>query len=58
MYGYEITQKELNTQGELNITRGALYPALLEAEGLLDVEIEKWTTAYENIINSQETGEP
>lgn len=44
MYGYEITQKvkEL-TQGELAITEGALYPALhkLEAEGLLDVEVEK-----------------
>jgi PadR family transcriptional regulator, regulatory protein PadR len=42
MYGYEITQKvkEL-TKGELNITEGALYPALhkLEAEGLLDVEV-------------------
>lgn len=44
MYGYEITQrvKEL-TQGELNITEGALYPALhkLEADGMLDVEIAK-----------------
>jgi len=42
MYGYEITQKvkEL-TKGELNITEGALYPALhkLEADGLLEVEI-------------------
>ena len=42
MYGYEITQKvkEL-TKGELQITEGALYPALhkLEAEGLLDVEV-------------------
>ncbi len=44
MYGYEITQKvKAITQGELNITEGALYPALhkLEAEGLLEVEIEK-----------------
>ena len=44
MYGYEITQrvKEI-TKGELNITEGALYPALhkLEAEDLLDVEVEK-----------------
>lgn len=44
MYGYEITQrvKEL-TKGELKITEGALYPALhkLEADGLLDVEVEK-----------------
>jgi len=44
MYGYEITQKvKLITKGELNITEGALYPALhkLEADGLLDVEVEK-----------------
>ena len=44
MYGYEITQKvKAITQGDLNITEGALYPALhkLEAEGLLDVEVEK-----------------
>ena len=44
MYGYEITQKVKEiTKGELSITEGALYPALhkLEAEGLLDVEVEK-----------------
>lgn len=44
MYGYEITQKVKSiTEGELNITEGALYPALhkLEAEGFLEVEIEK-----------------
>ena len=44
MYGYEITQKVKEiTKGELNITEGALYHALhkLEAEGLLDVEVEK-----------------
>ena len=44
MYGYEITQKvkEL-TKGELQITEGALYPALhkLEAEGVLEVEVSK-----------------
>jgi PadR family transcriptional regulator PadR len=44
MYGYEITQKvkEL-TKGELQITEGALYPALhkLEADGLLDAEVAK-----------------
>jgi PadR family transcriptional regulator, regulatory protein PadR len=43
MYGYEITKKvkEL-TGGEVNITEGALYPALhkLEADGLLTVSIE------------------
>lgn len=44
MYGYEITQKvKVLTKGELNITEGALYPALhkLEADGLLDVEVVK-----------------
>ena len=44
MYGYEITQKVKEiTKGELNITEGALYPALhkLEAEDLLDVEVAK-----------------
>ena len=44
MYGYEITQKvKLITAGDLNITEGALYPALhkLEAEGTLEVEVEK-----------------
>lgn len=44
MYGYEITQKVKEiTAGELNITEGALYPALhkLEAEGFLEVEVEK-----------------
>ena len=49
MYGYEITQKvkEL-TKGELNITEGALYPALhkLEAEGLLDVEVDNRLRKY------------
>ncbi len=44
MYGYEMTQKvKALTQGELNITEGALYPALhkLEAEGVLEVEVLK-----------------
>jgi PadR family transcriptional regulator len=44
MYGYEITQRvKAITEGELNITEGALYPALhkLEADGLLEVEFEK-----------------
>lgn len=42
MYGYEITQKvKAITKGELNITEGALYPALhkLEADGYLEAEI-------------------
>jgi|SRR5690554_2291934 PadR family transcriptional regulator PadR len=44
MYGYEITQKvKTLSGGKLNITEGALYPALhkLEAEGVLSVEVEK-----------------
>lgn len=41
MYGYEITQEvKLMTEGKIQITEGALYPALhaLEAEGLLSTE--------------------
>ncbi len=44
MYGYEITQKvKAATKGKFKITEGALYPTLhkLEAEGILEVEIEK-----------------
>lgn len=44
MYGYEITQKvKAATQGKFTITEGALYPTLhkLEAEGILEVEVEK-----------------
>ncbi|WP_294296481.1 PadR family transcriptional regulator [uncultured Chryseobacterium sp.] len=44
MYGYQITQraKEL-TQGELEMTEGALYPLLhkLEAEGMITSQIQK-----------------
>lgn len=43
MYGYEITQKVKKlTEGQLQITEGALYPALhkLEADGLLDSEMD------------------
>lgn len=44
MYGYEITQKVKEiTEGEMNLTEGALYPALhkMESEGFLDVEMER-----------------
>jgi DNA-binding PadR family transcriptional regulator len=44
MYGYEITQKVKDaTKGKFKITEGALYPTLhkLEAEGILEVEVEK-----------------
>ena len=43
MYGYEITKKVKDlTSGDVQITEGALYPALhkLEAEGLLTVSVE------------------
>jgi PadR family transcriptional regulator, regulatory protein PadR len=43
MYGYEIAQKvkEL-TSGEMQITEGAMYPALhkMEDDGLLESELE------------------
>lgn len=44
MYGYEITQKvKTITKNELQLTEGALYPALhkLENQGLLTMEIVK-----------------
>jgi len=44
MYGYQITQKvKALTKGDLQITEGALYPALhkLEADEFLDVEVVK-----------------
>lgn len=44
MYGYQITQraKEL-TQGELEMTEGALYPLLhkLESDGMITSEVQK-----------------
>lgn len=44
MYGYQITQraKEL-TQGELEMTEGALYPLLhkLESDGIITSEVQK-----------------
>lgn len=43
MYGYEISKRaKLLSQGDLDITEGALYPALhkLEANGLISAEIE------------------
>jgi DNA-binding PadR family transcriptional regulator len=60
MYGYEITQKvKVITKGELNITEGALYPALhkLEADGLLDVEVEKVDNRLRKYYKLTESGE-
>ena len=59
MYGYEITQKvKTITKGELNITEGALYPALhkLEAEGLLDVEVAKVDNRLRKYYKLTESG--
>jgi DNA-binding PadR family transcriptional regulator len=60
MYGYEITQKvKALTKGELKITEGALYPALhkLEAEGLLDVEVDKVDNRLRKYYKLTEAGE-
>lgn len=60
MYGYEITQKVKQiTAGELNITEGALYPALhkLESEGLLDVEVERVDNRLRKYYKLTESGE-
>lgn len=60
MYGYEITQKVKKiTHGELQITEGALYPALhkLESEGLLDVEIQKVDNRIRKYYKLTEIGE-
>ena len=59
MYGYEITKKvKLITRGELNITEGALYPALhkLEADGLLDVEVERVDNRLRKYYKLTESG--
>lgn len=44
MYGYQITQRAKDlTQGELEMTEGALYPLLhkLEGDGMITSEIQK-----------------
>ncbi|RLJ34388.1 PadR family transcriptional regulator [Chryseobacterium sp. 7] len=44
MYGYQITQRTKDlTQGELEMTEGALYPLLhkLESDGMITSEIQK-----------------
>jgi len=60
MYGYEITQKVKGlTKGELNITEGALYPALhkLEAEGVLEVEVVRVDNRLRKYYKLTEKGE-
>lgn len=59
MYGYEITQKvKAITAGELNITEGALYPALhkLEADGILTAEVEKVDNRIRKYYRLTESG--
>lgn len=44
MYGYQMTQRAKDlTEGELEMTEGALYPLLhkLEGDGLITSEIQK-----------------
>ncbi|UUC46259.1 PadR family transcriptional regulator [Flavobacterium cerinum] len=60
MYGYEITQKVKQiTDGELQVTEGALYPALhkLEAEGFLEVEVENAGNRLRKYYKLTESGE-
>ncbi|HUH51564.1 MAG TPA: helix-turn-helix transcriptional regulator [Flavobacterium sp.] len=60
MYGYEITQRVKSLSGgKLNITEGALYPALhkLEAEGMLSVEAEKVDNRIRKYYKLTDTGE-
>jgi PadR family transcriptional regulator, regulatory protein PadR len=60
MYGYEITQRvKALSGGKLNITEGALYPALhkLEAEGMLSVETEKVDNRIRKYYKLTEPGE-
>ena len=59
MYGYEITQKVKEiTLGELQVTEGALYPLLhrLEAEGLLEAEMESFGNRVRKYYRLTETG--
>jgi len=59
MYGYEITQKvKALTEGELQITEGALYPALhkLEGDGHLKVEFEQVNNRMRKYYSLTEEG--
>ena len=59
MYGYEMTKKvkEL-TKGSLQITEGALYPALhkLEAEGFIESTIEQFENRPRKYYHLTNTG--
>ncbi len=59
MYGYELSKRAHEaTSGDLDITEGALYPALhkLEAEGLLETEIEMMGKRPRKYYRLTETG--
>ena len=59
MYGYEITKKvkEL-TKGNIQLTEGALYPALhkLEADGLIQSTIEYIGNRHRKYYHLTKTG--
>ncbi len=59
MYGYEITQKvKAITKGEVQLTEGALYPALhrLEGKGILTTEIRSIGNRMRKYYRLTETG--
>ena len=59
MYGYEITQNvKALTAGELQITEGALYPALhkLEGDGHLKAEFEQVNNRMRKYYSLTEDG--
>ena len=59
MYGYEITQKVRTiTEGNFEITEGALYPALhrLEAQELLETETKNIGNRFRKYYNLTNKG--
>lgn len=59
MYGYEITQKvKAITSGEMQLTEGALYPALhrLEGKGILTTEVRSIGNRMRKYYKLTETG--
>lgn len=59
MYGYEITQKVKDiTKGEMQLTEGALYPALhrLEGKGILSTEIRNVGNRMRKYYSLTESG--
>ena len=59
MYGYEITLKVKEiTNGEMNLTEGALYPALhrLEGKGILTTEVRNIGNRNRKYYSLTQTG--